>query len=159
MVGDRERALAAGMDDYLTKPITPEGLDVTLRRWTSRLAPAPAASPRPVDPEVLRELAASTQPGFVDELVDVFLRSGAERLAALRQADADKDVRAFLRLIHDLRGASGTVGAVRMQELCARIEEGGAAGLAVGGARLLDALEAEFAGAREALADRHRMAG
>jgi CheY-like chemotaxis protein len=161
MVGDREKALDAGMDDYLTKPITPEGLDVTLRRWIGRIrVPEEPSSARPVQPGVLVELAASTPPGFVEELVDVFLRSTAERLAGLRQAAARGDVRAFLKTIHDLRGAAGTVGATRMQELCARIEEGGELGLAGGGARLLDALDAEFASAQEALAgQRRRVAG
>jgi CheY-like chemotaxis protein len=151
MVGDREKALAAGMDDYLTKPITPEGLDLTLRRWIGPARPPAAPASQPVNPEVLRELAAATQPGFVEELVEVFLKTSADRLAALREADARKDVRGFLRIVHDLRGAAGTVGAVRMQELCGRIEEAGEAGLAEGGARLLEALEADFAGAREAL--------
>ena len=41
--GDREKCLAAGMDDYIAKPVTSEALDAVLERWRGRTAPVASA--------------------------------------------------------------------------------------------------------------------
>lgn len=45
MVGDRERCLAAGMDDYLAKPFSRDQLEAVLARWLARRAQTPAPVP------------------------------------------------------------------------------------------------------------------
>src|SRR6185436_12047917 len=79
---DRERCLAAGMDDYVAKPMSPEQLEAVLQRWIPQsaafappLAPsAPVASDGPIDWAMLTDLIALTPPDFVVDLLALFFR-------------------------------------------------------------------------------------
>ena len=93
MEGDRERCLAAGMDDYLAKPLRPEELDAVLERWLgvgrrSRRRPAPrprSRSRRCVDEARMRTFR-DDYPEIVDQLVDLFVESTPPLLDELRDA-------------------------------------------------------------------------
>lgn len=113
METDREKALAAGMDDYISKPVKPADLNAILERWMAdaretELPPEGAgalgettghghtAPEDPLDPGVLaglRELQQAGEPDILTELVEMFVDDAEPRLAALREAvekgDAD----------------------------------------------------------------------
>jgi CheY-like chemotaxis protein len=97
--GAREECLAAGMDDYLSKPMRLEALDAALRRWTSADGAQPdrtalatpaavsdAAVPdTAIDRAVLAGLRALQQPGqpdLVDTLIGLFLQKSTQPLVA-----------------------------------------------------------------------------
>jgi PAS domain S-box-containing protein len=169
MQGDRERCLAAGMDDYVAKPVRAEDLDAVLARWLSREPAAPAdGSPAAaeaegsVDPVVLAQLGDRAQggdPAFLAEVVALYLEQTPRHLAALRGAVEHQDANTLTRAAHTLRGSSASLGAVRMRALSERLEAIGKAGATDGAAELVAALDAEFARVRHLLeSERERWA-
>ena len=112
MASDRERCLEAGMDDYVSKPIRSEDLAVVLQRWVVD------AGEQVLDPGVLAGLD-ELGPGAVQEVLGLFLVDADKRLATLRSAT---DAETTLAATHALIGASGDVGAVRVQALATELE-------------------------------------
>jgi len=158
MAGDRERALEAGMDDYVSKPVRPEKLSEVLLRWTSDRASegfrGASAAEDPLDPEILaslRNLAGAGDPGLLEELVGLFVEDAEPRLAALREAIEAGDAGAVERSAHTLKGSAGNMGASRMSEAAARLQDAAAAGDLEGASGMLDELEAEYGRAKPAL--------
>ncbi|MFO1461766.1 MAG: PAS domain S-box protein [Verrucomicrobiota bacterium] len=136
MAGDRERCLACGMDDFLTKPLEEAQLRAALQRAiqsreSGSLPVAPAAAP-PVVPEVVtldptmldsfRSLRVPGQPDPVAELVDLFLADLPNRLAALRFAVTEENLPAVKSASHTLKGSASNVGGRRLAALCADLE-------------------------------------
>ena len=119
--GDREAALEAGMDDYLSKPLRPDQLDAVLERWIG--ARAPAATVEPVLDESRIRSFRETYPDIVERLVALFVDTTPPLLEALSQASAHGDVDALPRLAHKLRSSCDNVGAVRMSAACRALED------------------------------------
>ncbi|MGB3681619.1 MAG: PAS domain S-box protein [Rubrobacteraceae bacterium] len=166
--GDREKALDAGMDDYVAKPVKAGELDGLLKRWLPEEADlGPAASDPTVhaedgqaedghvlDPDVLESLRGLQEPGEPDilaELAELFLEDATAQIGALREAVETGDAQAILRLAHALKGSSGNMGAKETSRICARLEELGRLENTNSAGDLLDQLEIEFDAARTAL--------
>jgi CheY-like chemotaxis protein len=155
--GDREKALAAGMDDHLSKPIRPEELDRVLKKWVAPSAESlesprqaverPPGSDGSLDLTVLESLRLIQQEGggdIVDRLVATFLEEVPSRLAALH-ADAERDdPQAFWRAAHALNGTCRSVGAARMGYICMQLERLGDSGDLTAAPGLFAQLEEEF---------------
>ena len=155
MEGDREVCLAAGMDDYISKPVRTEALVEILDRWISdREAPAAATDPAVLDPgrfDTLRELDDGDG-AVLRELTAAFVGDAASQLDKLREGVAEGDPEVLERGAHALKGAAASIGAVTMAELCAALE-GFARGRVLGEARVIvEQLDAEFNRVRDALA-------
>jgi HPt (histidine-containing phosphotransfer) domain-containing protein len=127
MAGDRERCLAAGMDDYLAKPLRAEDLDGVLERWLGMPSPAPAASPDPAAVDALVDEARvrtfrDDYPEIAGRLVDLFAEATPPILADLREAVADGDEDRVRRAAHELKGSCQNIGATFMATLCLELE-------------------------------------
>ncbi|MDQ3316661.1 MAG: response regulator, partial [Actinomycetota bacterium] len=164
MQGDREKALAAGMDDYLPKPVRQEELDEVLGRWVSRedegaLSPdgAPAAQAartengNALDPEVLASLRDLGDVELLTELAEMFFGDASSRLGELREAVEAGDAAGVERVAHTLKGSSGNMGATRMSAICAELQDVGVSGDLARAPGLLERLEEEFGRVRPAL--------
>jgi CheY-like chemotaxis protein len=147
----RQSCIAAGMDDYLQKPVKADQLESMLHRWlggspTDAAPDQPAGGPGRVEGEgvldvaqvqELRELAVATgEPTFFRELVDQYLDQAASQLTELREAAARRDATALKAVAHSLRGASATVGATEVASVCVALEEAAARGEVAGADRL-----------------------
>jgi CheY-like chemotaxis protein/HPt (histidine-containing phosphotransfer) domain-containing protein len=165
---DRERCLAAGMDDYVAKPMSPEQLESVLQRWIPKAGATPqplpsaagaAAVEGPIDWTMVADLIALTPRDFVAELLGLFFRDAATSLTELRIAWREDDLASWRRVAHKLRGSCATLGARAMMEVCREMEEMDEPAMIASGESVLDRLEAEFAVARQMLAGYQKKAG
>ncbi len=171
LAGDREKALEAGMDDHVSKPVKAEELGAALERWVSReevahgstapegVGAAAAAAPEEaaaIDRGVLESLRGLQPPGstdFLSGLIRDFLTEAPAKLEALREAAARGEAGTLERLAHALSGSSASLGALRVAEACKDLEALGRSGAPGGALRgPLARLEEEFGQARAALA-------
>jgi two-component system sensor histidine kinase/response regulator len=152
MQGDREKALEAGMDDYVSKPVKPEKLELVLGHWI--LQRESSETEVTLDERALaglRELQQEGEPDFVGELIELFLHDAPPQLAALRDAIEEEDADSVERISHTLKGSSGSMGAKTMAEICAELQDVGASGDLSRAPELFGRLEEEFGRVRAAL--------
>jgi PAS domain S-box-containing protein len=132
MVGDREKVLAAGMNDHIAKPIKLEEMFATLARW---VAPAAQAAPQAADTAAwpLTDLpGVDAQAGLAglkgDEalyrrLLRMFRDQQGEFASHFRQTRAKGDAAAATRLAHDLKGLAGTLALQGVAQAAAALEQ------------------------------------
>jgi CheY-like chemotaxis protein len=123
LVGDRERCLAAGMDDYVSKPVKLGDLGRILSRWRPPEPSEPAAADV-VDGDQLASLRAldGGDGVFLTTLVESFLASSADSLRTLASAIDAGDGAAVSRDAHRFKGEAATLGASTVAALCAELE-------------------------------------
>lgn len=166
LVGERDKVLEAGMDDYVTKPIDFRVLSQKLEQWSSR---APASGPSPIvsEPTVgdandssvldgetiaqLRALVSPLRPRFLVELVEKYAHDASDTIAAIERAIQQGDTRTLRELSHSLKGSSRSLGARHVGRLSEVLETLGKSGRTTGARELLERLEPELAEAIRAL--------
>jgi CheY-like chemotaxis protein/HPt (histidine-containing phosphotransfer) domain-containing protein len=162
MRGDRELCLAAGMDDYITKPIRIEELQAMLERWgrpatrVTEPTSVPDSPPGPLDWTMLEQLALlqeEGQPDFVQEIIELYLATAPSMIVEIQQAVRQGHPDQVRQVAHSLKGSSHGLGAMRVGEISAELEAKGRSGSIEGVDSLLADLEREFEHVRQALQD------
>jgi CheY-like chemotaxis protein len=153
MRGDREACIAAGMDDYLTKPIRVDQLIGALARCPAHpdaplnVQDCTTMTDPVIDPHTFDELQAHAGADFVVELVDTFALEAPSLLSELRSALAVGAAERFRRAAHSMKSNASTFGATRLASMARALELNGLPS----GANGIDELDAELAATLPAL--------
>jgi signal transduction histidine kinase/DNA-binding response OmpR family regulator/HPt (histidine-containing phosphotransfer) domain-containing protein len=119
MVGDRDAALAAGMDDHIAKPIVVDQMFATLAKWIKPASPAAARSEYPRTDTLFELRSVDTRCGLANtggnavlyrRMLGLFRKSGADFVKRYQAARAAGDAEGAMRAAHDLKAEAGTLG-------------------------------------------------
>jgi PAS domain S-box-containing protein len=156
MTGERARCLAAGMDDYLTKPLRLDELARVIQHWIQEPAmcpPSTDASQPPRGPgSDLLDLATiqglvdldDGGPGLLSEMIEIFREDTPRRIQDISRAAGQGHAEELSRAAHALKGGAGALGAEALRALAASLESLGRGGSADAGANLPERLETTF---------------
>ena len=173
--GDREDCLKFGMDDYLQKPVTPQGLAAMLEKWLPSLVWEPESAPDAMEQPsaaVMPCAALACDENVWDRAVLLERMSGDEELAQrmqksflglmpqqltiLRSAVEAGDLATSVRQVHSIKGAAANVGGEAMRAVATVMETDGRRGNLDSIRHRLDDLEKTYERMKEAMQEDHR---
>jgi len=159
--GDRERLIAAGMDDYVGKPVDIEDMARALQRRPQPAAPSSAMRPGVIDVVQLTQLRQLDQGGdasLCDEVIDHFLDEVPDVAAKLTTCAQQGDGAGLADLAHRLGSTALACGARRVADVCMMLERAGKQGPPSVVQALLQRLTREYEQAKSALIEEKALA-
>ena len=161
--GDREKCIAAGMDDYIAKPVNQKELAKMVNRWSPaekgfpaepvRVLPGGVPASKAVEDARLADLSelGDGDPDWLKMVIAQFMQDATSRIVKIKACIETNEPSALKELAHALKGSSGNMGAAAMSSLCQKLQAAGGSGRLEGAIQLVDQLESEFARVKKEL--------
>jgi signal transduction histidine kinase len=156
MMGDREKCLAAGMDDYISKPIHAADLERVLEQWSRQWSPRPVKEPGanvvasaqqtliPVDKERLLD-AVGKEGRIPTEFVEFYRSQMSEELNRLRIAIRSGSAEEVIQIAHGCAGMNANCGMLAVVVPLRELERMGREGNLEGAELIADKVDFDFA--------------
>jgi two-component system, sensor histidine kinase and response regulator len=141
---DRAKCLAAGMDDYLSKPVSSAALAQVLAR-------CPLNSEQIMRSVDLTGLFESGMEDILPQITETFLETSSQTIQKARQALAAQDANELFQCAHSLRGSASNLGANGLVDLCSQLEAHCRSGSLESAPALFGSIEQELARVRQDL--------
>ncbi|MBN2428641.1 MAG: response regulator [Deltaproteobacteria bacterium] len=154
--GDREKCLAAGMDDFLSKPFKRQQLLDILKQWvggekTVKATTSANADNRQIEPiidanalENIRSLESRDNPGILKKVIGIYLQEAPEIIQTLRRAIADEDAETVHQKAHYFKSSCANLGAFNLSDLCRKLEFMAKEGTLETASGVLDKIASDF---------------
>lgn len=173
--GDREKCLAAGMNDYLSKPFRQDEIIKILEQWSTDtpviVSKNDANIPEeknttvaeqqetenissPIDSKtlnMLKELQIEGEPDILEQIIQAFFRSSKPLVANLHDALVENDFAILQNSAHSLKSSSANLGAMKFSEICRELEMSCKNNTCDNGAELVLNIETEYVLVKKAL--------
>jgi signal transduction histidine kinase/HPt (histidine-containing phosphotransfer) domain-containing protein/BarA-like signal transduction histidine kinase len=159
---DRESCLAAGMDDYLAKPVRPADVRGAIEKWAPQIQPAADAGPAdapdatiaaeavpvpvvepPVEMARLVDLTEGNPEGM-RELIDMFYKQTERQFKQIEDAMSANKSADVGHIAHSCKGASATLGMTRLAAVLLKLEKLGKSGALAGAEELCAEARREY---------------
>jgi CheY-like chemotaxis protein/HPt (histidine-containing phosphotransfer) domain-containing protein len=128
MEGDRERCLAADMDDFVRKPFTSSQLQSVLAKWIGDASENPMVEPvtpadeTVLDPAALDAIRAIPTPGLLNRMIRLYEEHTPRLILEGRAAIEARDCQRIAVAVHELKSSSANLGGHRVAQLCKECE-------------------------------------
>lgn len=136
---DKDACREAGMDDYIAKPIMLEEIEGMLRKWSTEKRTEMQSADKQsgglkggtnslLDQTAIQRLmdiGKSTDPGFLQQVLEMFMRQAPADIEMIRSSLDSGDFSAMWKAAHKLKGTSLNIGALRLSDICRDIEKKG----------------------------------
>ncbi len=145
LTGSKEKCLRAGMDDFITKPVSVENLSQVLHRWLDNTlyengeskehhqsSPTPLPGSIHDEPPLirkkldeLRELSGTDDPSFYVSVFELFLQDCPDHVQAISQAFEQNEAQTLMKAAHAFKGACNSIGAKSLAKISFELETHG----------------------------------